>query len=188
MDAERRYCAVALEPVQHEGRRLGHVRRVFYRCEDLPSDLNTLWREQGCWEDEERWAAETRRGRLFLHLCKSELFRLEEAIAVARWAREHLTSLRDVTVQLIDEDSLRGELPVRMVSSPNGTVTHLDLSAWWDHLGVRASAFAEFGPWMRRGLLCPVGWYGWACGDDLEDFDGNLEHHRTRPLGQVVWP
>ena len=147
---ERSYCVVALEPVQHEGRQLGHVRRVFYRCDELPSDLDTLWQEQGDWQDDERWASNTARGRLFFQLCKGELFGLEEAIAVARWTRQEFASLRDVTVQRIHDRSLEGEVPVRMVTSHLGTVTHWDLSAWWDHLGLRVSAFADFGPRPSR--------------------------------------
>ncbi len=65
---ERSYCVVALEPVQHAGRQLGHVRRVFYRCDDLPSDKDTVWQEQGYWEDDERWASNTTRGQLFFQL------------------------------------------------------------------------------------------------------------------------
>ena len=34
-DREQSYSVVALEPVQHEGRQLGHVRRVFYRSDGI---------------------------------------------------------------------------------------------------------------------------------------------------------
>ena len=67
-DREQSYCVVALEPVQHEGRQLGHVRRVFYRSDDLLSDLETLWQEQGYWQDDERWASDTARGGAILGL------------------------------------------------------------------------------------------------------------------------
>ena len=184
---ERSYCVVALEPVQHEGLQLGHVRRVFYRRDDLPSDLDVLWMEQGHWRDDERWASDTARGRLFFELCKGELFGMGEAIAVACWVRKEFASLRDVTVQLIDDESLEGEVPVRMVTSPFGTVSHWNLESWSDQLGLPVSAFAEFGHGLREGRLCPIGWYGWACGGDLNNLEGRFEHVRTRPLGTVAW-
>lgn len=184
---ERQYSVIALESVHHKGRFLGHVRRVLYHREPLPNDLDTLWGEQGRWQDEERWNAESGLGRKFFALCKQELFSLAEAEQVVEWISEYLRFLRNVTIQLIDDEFLKGEVPVRMVEwMPSGTVSNWELSPCCHPLGFGIGAFAEYGPHIRNGLLCPIGWYGWGCGNEMHDGKGKSEAVRTRPLGRVV--
>ncbi len=185
---ERLYSIVALEPVHDKKRFLGLVRRVFYHNETLPDDPDTLWGEQGSWEDDDRWDPESGLGRKFFALCKQELFSLTEPERVAEWVSECLRFLRNVTIQLIDDESLNGEVPVRMVwRTPSGSVSNWDLSPWCQRLGFGVGAFAEYGQRIRKGQLCPIGWYGWACGDEMPDEQGKSEALRTKPLGKVVW-
>ena len=70
---------------------------------------------------------------------------------------------------------------------PFGVSMELDLSPWCQRLDFGVGAFAEYGQHIRKGRLCPIAWYGWACGDERHEEQGKSEALRTKPLGKVVW-
>ena len=51
-----------------EGRKGDRAKARRKLSEDLLSDLETLWQEQGYWQNDERWASDTARGDAILGL------------------------------------------------------------------------------------------------------------------------
>jgi len=156
----RHFTVAAQAHVVWEGQDRGSATWFFYRADPLPESLDNLWRDAGIWEHDFRWDPACRLGVKFFRLCQAELLTIGEANRVVGLVKRNLPQWTNPIIGRIDDTEIRGDLPARMVSSPNGTVVQRDFGHLRDRLGFPVSGFAE--P-AHPGLGHPIGWYGWPC-------------------------
>jgi hypothetical protein len=160
-DSRGRHFTVTAEAgVSWEGEDRGTATWFFHRNDPLVEDLDTLWEQAGIWQDEFGWNPASPLGEKFFRLCRAELLTLAEANRVVALLKGNVPHWGTPAIRRMGTGEISGELPVRMVSSPRGTVVHWDLC---DSLFVLDFPVAGLAEPAHPSCGRPIGWYGWPC-------------------------
>ncbi len=132
----RKYTVSAVEKVCSRGCLLGHVQRSFYsKEEELQIDPVDVW------DDFDDDASK------FLHLCEEELFTEHEADLVIGLIKRHFADLKCIAKRNgYHEGTLSTPVPLRTYPNDGG-YSQWDMSEYYQELGFRIGAFADYDIW-----------------------------------------